>query len=150
MGLTLQISSFLTTLSLRGVLSNGGRRFFGISLILPLSTLGLFSISNSKIKSQQDFRLALVRELVQSLLDLKASPNCPDVLKASKGRKSVSPNKLLLGKHFAYKSADRDRCMMCSKRKTPTGKKTKDYCLKCEVYLCLGACFEHFHTKAKI
>ena len=38
-GLILQISSFLTTLSHRGVFSNGGR-FFGVSLILLLSTLG--------------------------------------------------------------------------------------------------------------
>ena len=48
---------------------------------------------SSKIKSQRDFRLALVRELVQPLLDLKASsPNCPDILKTSKGRVSVLTN----------------------------------------------------------
>lgn len=130
--------------------------FWRIIDIAIINSWIVFKINNpnSKIKSQRDFRLALIKELVQPLLDLKASPKCPAVLKASKGRKSVGPNKRLLGKHFAYKSADRGRCAMCSKRKTTTGKKvdkkTKNYCPKCEVYLCLGTCFEHFHTKSKI
>ena len=85
----------------------------------------IFKVNNlkSKIKSQRDFCLALIKELIQPLLDLKASPSCPAVLKASKGRKSVSPNKRLLGKHFAYKSAYQGRCAMCSRRRTTIGKK---------------------------
>ena len=108
----------------------------------------------SKIKSQRDFRLELIVQLVQPLLDLKASPDCPSILKSYKGRKTASPDKRLLGKHFPYKTTQRGRCLVCSKHKSPTtgrklDKKTKNFCPKCEVYLCLGSCFEHYHTKAQ-
>ena len=48
--------------------------------------------TNSKIKLQWDSRRALVRELVQPLLDLKTSPYCPDIHKTSKGRVSALMN----------------------------------------------------------
>lgn len=108
--------------------------------------------SHSKIRSQRDFRLVLVGQLVQPLLDLKASPDCPQVLLSHKGRKASSTDKRLLGKHFAYKASTRDRCRVCSKRKSSTGKKldtkTKNFCPKCDVFLCLGDCFERYHTKS--
>ena len=116
----------------------------------------IFRMNNpeSKIKSQRDFQLELVRQLVQPLLSLKASPNCPIILQSSKGRTVVSPDKRLLGKHFPHKASQRGRCCVCSKHKsTTTGKrldkKTKTFCPKCEVYICLGVCFERFHTVSK-
>jgi len=106
---------------------------------------------DSKIKSQREFRLELVRQLVQPLLDLKASTDCPAALQSHQGRKVVSCDKRLTGKHFAHKSTDRKRCYICSKRKSSTGKKvdikTRTYCPKCDVFLCHGKCFEDFHTK---
>ena len=116
----------------------------------------IFRVNNpesSKIRSQRDFRLELVQLLVQPLLDLKASPDCPNILRAHKGRNVVSADKRLLGKHFPRKAAQRGRCCVCSKHKSTTGKKvdkkSKVFCPKCEVYLCLGDCFEQFHTKSK-
>ena len=35
--------------------------------------------------SQREFRLELVKQLVQPLLNLKASPECPSVLQSHKG-----------------------------------------------------------------
>ena len=62
---------------------------------------------NSRLKSQRDFRLELTKQLVQPLLDLKASPSCPSALNTSKGRKSVQPDQRLAGKHFSYKEVER-------------------------------------------
>ena len=73
-----------------------------------------------------------------------------EVSQSHKGQSVSSPNKRLTGKHFSYKAIERGRCCVCSKRRSSRGKrvdkKTKNYCLKCEVYLCLGECFERFHS----
>ncbi len=115
----------------------------------------VFRVNNpeSKIQSQRDFRLELVRQLVQPLLNLKASPDCPSILQSHKGRKVVSSDKRLLGKHFPRKADQRGRCCVCGKQKSATGKrldiKTRTYCPKCELFICLGNCFEQYHTKSK-
>ena len=94
-----------------------------------------------------------MRLLVQPLLDLKASPECPKILESHKCRKAVKVDKCLTGKHFSYKVAQRERCCVRSKKKSPAGKKldkkTKNFCPKCKVHLCVGACFEDFHTKSQ-
>ena len=108
--------------------------------------------ADSDVKSHREFRLKLVEELVQPLLDLQASTNCPKHLVGTKGRQPVSDDKRLMGKHFAYKSSKRGRCCVCS-HKIPAGsmkrkdKKTQNYCKKCEVHLCVGMCFELYHTR---
>ena len=83
--------------------------------------------------------------------DLWASPTCPPVLQLHRGRKALSTDKRLIGKHFAYKKDQRNRCRVCSKHKSPEGKKndikTSWFCPKSEVYLCNRTCFEIFHTK---
>ena len=111
-----------------------------------------FNHPNSNIKSQREFRLELVKQLVQPLLNLKASPECPSVLQSHKGRSVISPDKWLTGKRFSYKAIERGRCCVCSKCRSSRGKrvdkKTKNYYLKCEVYLCLGECCEWFRTKS--
>ena len=105
---------------------------------------------NSAIKSQRSFRLKLAEELVQPLLNLKANPSCPPYLQDSKGRsrKSATTEKRLTGKHFAYKSKKRSRCVVC-RRKYGKQKdvKTQNFCPKCDVFLCQGDCFEQFHTR---
>lgn len=107
----------------------------------------------SPIKTQRLFRLKLIEELVQPLLDLRASPDCPPYLQDRRTRATVSTEKRLNGKHFAYKNTKRGRCRVCSQKKSAaTGKKkdtkTQNFCRKCEVFLCLGQCFEDFHTKS--
>ena len=104
-----------------------------------------------EIKSHRQFRIQLVHELVQPLLSLKASPECPINLYA-KGQRPVSAEKRLLGKHFPYKSAHRGRCVVCSRKVTSQGKKdtkTMNFCPKCDVHICIGSCFEAFHTMSK-
>jgi hypothetical protein len=53
---------------------------------------------HSKIKSQREFRLELIKQLVQPLLDLKASPDCPRVLQTYKGRKKGKTRQISNGK----------------------------------------------------
>lgn len=62
----------------------------------------------------------------------------------------------LKGKHFGYMAeGPRKRCTVCAyKRKGPYSAKrkdtkTKNYCRKCQVYLCHGSCFECYHTLVK-
>ena len=81
-----------------------------------------FSNPNSNIKSQREFRLELVKQLVvQPLLNLKASPECPSVLQSHKGRSVISPGKRLTGKCFSYKAIERGRCCVCSKHRSSRG-----------------------------
>ena len=107
---------------------------------------------DSPISSHKYFRLQLVEELVQPLLDLIASPNCPSHLHAVKGRKVVSVAKRLTGKHFAYKSKKRGRFAVCGQKKGASGKrmdiKTQNHCPKCDTFLCQGSCFEMYHTRS--
>ena len=106
---------------------------------------------DSSVNTQKKFRLDLAENLVQPLLDLMASPACPAYLRTTKGRKPVSTAKRLIGKHFAYKNKKRGRCLVCGDRKTSAGKrkdtKTQNFCPKCDVFLCLGKCFEDYHCR---
>ena len=106
---------------------------------------------NSSINTQKKSRLDLAENLVQPLLDLMASPTCPAYLRTTKGRKPVSTAKRLIGKPFAYKSKKRGRCLVCGDHKTSAGKrkdtKTQNFCPKCDVFLCLGKCFEDYHSR---
>jgi len=107
----------------------------------------------SDIKSHREFRLKLVDQLVQPLLDLRASPDCPKYLLDTRGRHAEGSDMRLLGKHFAYKGRKRGRCVVCYSDISLTTKKKKDtkthsYCKKCDVYLCVGRCFEIYHTRS--
>ena len=106
----------------------------------------------SSIDTQLKFRIELSRQLVQLLLDLRASPECPPALQC--GRRPLSVAKRLIGKHFPYKSSRRGRCVVCYRKKGGSlGKrkdtKTSSFCKKCDVYLCVGNCFEVYHTHSK-
>ena len=89
----------------------------------------------SIIKSQRAFRHELICQLVQPLLNIRASSQCPLALQASKGRKPVSSEKTLTGKHFGYRSTLRRKCAVCSGMKTGKGKngKQKNYILLSKV-----------------
>ena len=106
---------------------------------------------DSTVNTHKLLRLKLIEELVQSLLTLRASPECPRHLH-TKSREPVATDGRLLGKHFAYKHSKCQWCAVCSQKKSPvTGKrmdkKTQNYCPKCNVFLCLGECFEVYHTQ---
>ena len=72
--------------------------------------------TDSDIKSHREFRLKLIEELVQPLLDVQASTD-------TRGRQPVSNDKRLMGKHFAYKSSKRGRCCVCSHKISAGGTK---------------------------
>ena len=109
----------------------------------------------SPVKTQRLFRLHLILELVQPLLTLRSSTTCPPYLQGSGNRvRMVASASRLVGKHFAYKSTKRGRCAVCnkvspsiSKRKD---KKIQNHCPKCDVYLCLGQCFELYHPSLSL
>ena len=105
----------------------------------------------SSISRQKKFRLQLVKEVVQPLLDLKSSPSCPSHLHAV-GSLPITQESCLIEKHYAYKSVKHKRCVVCSNKiSSNTGKrcdkKTQNFCPKCQVFLCLGKCFETYHTQ---
>ena len=107
---------------------------------------------DSSISSQKLFRLKLVEEMVQPLLDTCASSTCPTYLRG-KGRPPTQENRLI-GKHFSNINIDRKRCMVCSNKISPTtgkcsDKKNKNYCPTCNKALCLGKCFEVYHTQVE-
>lgn len=134
------------------LLSGGKKVFWRFIDICIINSWIIFHHNNPQtpIKAQRVFRLKLIEELVQQLLDLKASTNCPPYLCS---RVSVSTEKRLIGKHFVYKNTKRGKCRVCSQKKNPTtGKKkdtkTQNFCQKCGIFLCIGQCFEDFHTKS--
>jgi len=67
------------------------------------------------------------------------------------GCKPTKGNIHLHGKHFLYNSGIRARCRVCAKQVKNNGKhkdtKVRTYCQKCEIHLCIGKCFEIYHTK---
>ena len=105
---------------------------------------------NSTINTHKLFRLKLIEELVQPLLTLRASPACPRYL-YTKGRESL----LLLivaslGSTFPT-STQSGRGVQFVVRKSQLLvkewiRKLKT-CPKCNVFLCLGECFEAYHTQ---
>ena len=108
------------------------------------------NVPQSAIKSQRLFRLKLIEKLVQPLLDLRASPNCPQYLQDTKGRRpGAVSKKRLSGKYFAYKNVKRGMCSVCSRKISPTTGKKKDTKTqnsrpKCEVFLCVGISTDMF------
>ena len=87
------------------------------------------------------FRLSLVEKLTAPLVGSRKGP----------GR--TPQQQRLTGKHFPYLSSKRRRCVVCAyKKSSPRGKtqrgtKTKTWCPKCEQHLCMGKCFELYHTR---
>lgn len=111
------------------------------------------NLPESKIQSHRLFCTELIHELVQPLLSLRADPDCPTHLLYAQGHRPTESEKRLRGKHFPFRPSKHGRCVVCYNSKTPSGKrkdtKVVTYCPKCEVHLCIGGCFENFHTKSK-
>ena len=68
-----------------------------------------------------------------------------------RGRRPTEGHARLTGKHFLYRTDEGGRCHVCAKQVKANGKpkdiKVRLYCPKCEVHLCIGECFEIYHTK---
>ena len=93
------------------------------------------------------------------LLDSEAEPNvnemeCDDGIDEEIGDEQIDSLTRLQGKHFPYMQPRRGRCKVCGSSKNTNGKikdtKVRSYCPKCNVSLCIGNCFELYHTKTAI
>ena len=99
--------------------------------------------SLQKVQTNRQFRLTLAEKLVAGMVASRRGPGCPPTQSISR----------LTGKHFPYRHRTRQRYCVCAyKKKSPRGKKYKDkkiatWCPKCEVHLCIGHCFECYHTR---
>lgn len=94
-------------------------------------------------KPQKQFRLQLAYSLVSQAYELRKNLGRPYSVSLSR----------LSEKHYIYRSSVRKQCVVCAYKKTsPRGKKYKDtkimtYCPKCDVHLCVGKCFEAYHSR---
>ena len=104
---------------------------------------------NEGIKNNREFRLILVEQLVKPLLDSRVSRSSPLGIQPA-GRRPSDDLIRLRGKHFLYRGTPRKRCVVCSgvlnatKRRKDT--KVTTYCPKCNQHMCMGTCFEKYHT----
>ena len=85
---------------------------------------------------------------MQPLLLAKASGQSALYQGARRPRKDLSH---LKGKHFPYRDRSRRKgCFLCPKTRNVDNKrkdtKVRVYCTKCNEFLCMDACFEHYHT----
>lgn len=106
-----------------------------------------------KRQAHKLFRIQLVHELVQPLLNSRDDPNI-DNHSPSVGRRANLDESRLKGKHFPEsRYPKRRRCSVCGYTKGPDGKykdtKTSNYCPKCQKFVC-KKCFEIFHTQSKV
>ena len=103
-----------------------------------------YSIGRKSMKwwRQVLWRLIDTRELILPLLYIQRGPgHSPSQIMAC-----------LTGKHFPYRSEQRKCCGVCGYKKVHSrGKKVKDkistWCPKSKIDLCIGHCFEVYHTR---
>lgn len=99
--------------------------------------------SLDKVMTRKQYRLELAKALTAHAITSRRGP----------GHSPSSTLSRLTGKHFVYRSGVRKRCAVCAYKKTSSrGAKYKDkkittWCPKCEVHLCVGQCFQSYHTR---
>ena len=101
----------------------------------------------NKYQSHKKYREELIHELVQPLLDRKVDENVYPVT----GPRPIAINdNRLQGKHFPEsKHPQRKTCTLCGYKKKngkQIKKKTSNFCVKCEKFICKGS-FEKYHTQ---
>jgi len=128
------------------------RVFYRLLEMAIVNAYTVYKINNPEISDKathKSFRLQLVHSLCEPLLSSRIDPE--DSHQSFRGRKPIKGNICLHGKHFLYNSGTRARCRVCAKQVKSNGKhkdtKVRTYCPKCEVHLCIGKCFEIYHTK---
>jgi len=99
--------------------------------------------SLQKLQTNRQFRLSLAEKLVAGVIQQRRGPGRTPSLDVGR----------LSGKHFLYRSGLRRRCSVCAYKKTAPrsktykGKKITTWCPRCQVHLCVGKCFELYHTR---
>jgi hypothetical protein len=110
-----------------------------------LNSFILLSSCGAKL-SHRDFRLALVRNMLQHAAMCRPRP------KRALGRPPAASSTIFRLEeasrhHWPTSSAKRMNCRVCSARGKRTSIRTK--CEKCDVGLCILGCFKDYHTKAR-
>ena len=104
--------------------------------------------NGSNINSQKAFHVKLAEELVQLLLNLRASTDCSDYLNIHRG-KSATGETHLKGKHFPLNSKERkegDVVCVAVNNLQLVGEKIQKLKSYRDVFLCLGSCFSLSHS----
>lgn len=132
------------------------RVFWRLCEIAVLNSYLLHNVVHGKSRkmTQKAFRLKLAYSLTEDLVTQRANPTDNAVVPGP-GRRPSSLIPRLLGKHFLSNSHVRKRCRVCAKQKNSQTGNSRDTrtvmrCEKCDVPLCVGECFELWHTKATI
>ena len=98
--------------------------------------------NGSNINSRKACRIKLAEELIQPLLNQRASTDSPHYLNIHRGKSATSETRLK-GKHFPSNSKQRGRCCVCSRKQSSAGRrkdtKTQNYSEKSDVLLCFGS-----------
>jgi hypothetical protein len=118
--------------------------FFHLLDMTILNSFLLFTACGTKI-THRDFQLSLVRNLIERAASLPR-PHRP------LGRPCVSQNQVTrlevnFSSHWPFPSS-RLYCRACSA--WGIKKRIQVKCKKCDVGLCLGKCFEDYHTKLNL
>jgi len=98
--------------------------------------------------THQDFRLLLVRNLIEEAGKSRDRPTPRLVGRPSSGAKDVLRLGSRHNKHWPAKSSTKLCCCLrsfCGQRKGTMYK-----CARCDVGLCMVPCFEEYHTKVNL
>ena len=121
--------------------------------LLEMSVVNAYLLFKENVPETNITHVAFRTQLAQSLADsfIQISSDNPSI---SRGRPPIRSLTCLQGKHFPYMQPRRGRCKVCGSSKNTNGKikdtKVRSYCPKCNVSLCIGNCFELYHTKTAI
>ena len=126
------------------------RVFYRLLEMSIVNAYAIHKINNIGTQKIISFRLQLAQSLCEEFLSSRG--NSEDSCHLIRGRKPVKYTRLI-GKHFLYSSQKREHCRVCAKQLKSNGKpkdtKIRTYCPKCNVHLCIGQCFEIYHTKGQ-
>jgi len=95
-----------------------------------------------------DFRLLLVRNLIEEARKSQNRPTPRLVGRPSAGKKNVLWLESHHNKHRPVKSSTQLRCRLCSSRGQRKGIVYK--CAGCDVGLCVVPCFKEYHIKVNL
>jgi hypothetical protein len=118
--------------------------------LLDLTVLNswiLFSSCAAKY-AHRDFRLLLVRKLIEEVEDSQDRPNPRLVLRPRIGKKNVLQLESRHNKHWPVKSSTQTRCCLCASHSQRKGMVYK--CTRCDVGLFNVPCFMEYHTKVNL
>ena len=121
--------------------------FFHLLDLTVLNSWILFSSCGAKY-AQQDFRLLLVRNLIEE------ARKCQDCLTPRLvGRPSVAATNVVRleshhNQHWPAKSSTKLRCHLCSFHGQRKGTVYK--CTRCDMGLCVVPCFAEYHTSVNL